>query len=322
VLLSLVIPVYNEEDVLPLLHQRLLACCNRWEMPWEAVFVNDGSTDGTLTLLKGLVAQQANYRVVNLSRNFGHQAALTAGLNQAKGEAIVVLDGDLQDPPELIPTLLQHWRDGYQVVYAIRKKRKEGLGKRLSYKLFYRLLARLSETKIPLDSGDFCLMDRRVVDVLKHDMPENTRFVRGLRAYAGFNQVGVEYDRDARQAGREKYTFRKLVSLALNGIFSFSTLPLRFITFLGLFASLGSFAIGLLIVVQRLADFKLFGYSPKEFPGLATLAVGLFFVGGVTLLAIGILGEYIGRIYLEVKRRPVYVIREVIESETAPPEIT
>ena len=319
-ILSLVIPVYNEAATLQALYERISAAAPRWAMAYEVVLVNDGSSDGSLEQMRTLAQQNPSWRVVNLSRNFGHQQAISAGLSVARGQAVVVMDGDLQDPPEAIANLLAEWRKGAQVVYAIRSQRPEGLPKQLGYLFFYRLMRQLSEIDMPLDSGDFCLMDRRVVDVLKRDMPEHHRFVRGLRAYVGFRQVGIAVPRGERVAGQPKYTYRKLVSLALNGLFGFSTLPLRFSTWLGLGTALLSVLAALFFIVHRITGFKILGHSPADTPGLTTLAVITFFMGGVILTSLGILGEYVGRIYAEVKRRPPFIIAEIIEGNPPPPE--
>jgi polyisoprenyl-phosphate glycosyltransferase len=312
-LLSLVIPVYNEAEVLPLLLARLLKVAPGWEMPYEVIFVDDGSTDDSVRVIRDLTRGQAAFRILQLSRNFGHQPAITAGLAAAKGEAVVVMDADLQDPPEMIETFLEKWREGYQVTYAVRRQRQEGLLKRWAYKRFYRLLKRISSLDIPLDSGDFCLMDRRVLDELQA-LPENIRFVRGLRSYVGFRQVGVPYAREARAAGRPKYSLRSLSNLALDGIFGFSLLPLRLASIMGLCIALPSFLLGMFFIIHRVFDFKLFGYSPTDTPGLASLATGMFFLGGVVLIILGIIGEYLGRIYVEVKRRPPYIVEREIQA--------
>ena len=223
----------------------------------------------------------------------------------------MIMDGDLQDPPEALPKFLEKWREGYDVVYAIRINRKENIFKKIAYSLFYRILKVIGDINIPLDSGDFCVMDRKVVKVLNKDMPEKNRFVRGLRAFAGFKQIGVPYERDERVAGTPKYTFIKLLKLALDGIFDFSTFPLRIASYLGFFISIPSFCLGILFIASRIIDFSIFGYSPATTPGIATLVVGLFFLMGVILIILGILGEYVGRIYMEVKGRPFYLISDV-----------
>lgn len=311
-MLSIVIPIYNESEILQLLYDRLVSASELWEEDYEIILVDDGSSDNSLEIMEGFVSQNPRFKVLKLSRNFGHQPAISAGIKYAKGDAVIVMDGDLQDPPEELPHFLKKWREGYHVVYAIRTKRKEGLFKRIAYKLFYRFLARVSNIDIPIDSGDFCVMDRKVVDVLNKDMPENIRFVRGLRAFAGFKQIGVSYERAERAGGEVKYTFRKLLKLAIDGIFDFSTFPLRLATYLGLIISIPSFILGIFFILHRLLDFKILGYSPQDTPGMATLAVAMFFLGGVVLVILGVIGEYLGRIYIEVKKRPFYLVEEEI----------
>ena len=230
--LGVVVPLFDEERVVGTLHRRLSAALSTMGDSYEIVYVDDGSRDATSWLLDEIQADDPRISVIHLSRNFGHQAAVTAGLDHARGRALVVMDGDLQDPPELIPSLVDRWSDGFDVVYAVRRNRKEGPAKRLGYFAFYRILNAISDLAIPLDSGDFCLMDRKVVDAI-NALPERARFVRGLRTFVGFRQIGVEYDRQARNAGRPKYTFRALVGLAIDGLVSFSGYPLRLLTTLG-----------------------------------------------------------------------------------------
>ena len=268
-----------------------------------------------MVLMETFVAKDPRVRVIKLSRNFGHQPAISAGIQEAKGDAVVIMDGDLQDPPEELHRFLNKWREGYQVVYAIRTKRKENFLKKAAYSSFYRLLAAISDIDIPLDSGDFCVMDRKVVNAIVKEMPEQIRFVRGLRAYAGFKQIGVSYERAERAAGEVKYTFKKLMGLALDGLFGFSNVPLRLATYMGFFIAIPSFIVGFFYVLQRLLGFKFMGHALNEIPGTATLAVGMFFTGGITLIILGILGEYIGRIYIEVKKRPFFVIDEILENK-------
>jgi dolichol-phosphate mannosyltransferase len=248
---------------------------------------------------------------VRFSRNFGHQTAVSAGIARAGGAALIVMDADLQDPPEELHRFLAKWREGYDVVYGLRRKRKEGPLKRLCYHLFYRILAGTASQPIPTDSGDFCLMDRKVVDLL-NAMPERNRFVRGLRAWVGFRQIGIEYARDARQAGEPKYTLTKLVRLAVDGLLSFSTVPLRLATYLGLVVSAIAFLGAVFTLVQRLfADwFARIGLAPV--PGFATIVIAILFLGGVQLICLGIMGEYIGRIYDEVKGRPSWIVRQTL----------
>lgn len=303
-MISIVIPIFNEEENLQNLYNRLTAAAPSWGEDYEIVLVDDGSRDSSLTMMRVMAEKDARVRVVKLSRNFGHQPAISAGIKIAKGDAIVIMDGDLQDPPEELHRFLAKWREGYEVVFAVRTKRKEGFFKKMAYSTFYRILAWISDIEIPLDSGDFCVMDRKVVNVLVHEMPEQLRFVRGMRAFAGFKQIGVTYERAERAAGEVKYTFKKLVQLALDGLFGFSSFPLRLATYMGFLISIPSFFLGIFFVLHRLIGFKVFGHAPEETPGTASLAVGMYFLGGVTLIILGILGEYIGRIYIEVKKTP------------------
>jgi len=314
-MVSIVIPIYNEEKVIPQLYKRLLSAAPAWGEAYEIILVDDGSTDNSLEIMRLYAYKNHDFKVVQLSRNFGHQAAISAGMRVAKGDAVVIMDGDLQDPPEELPRFLSKWREGNDVVYAIRTRRKEGMFKKTAYFLFYRILGWMSDIDIPLDSGDFCVMDKKVVKALNYEFPENIRFIRGLRAFAGYKQVGVKYERDKRAAGEVKYTFGKLVTLALDGIFGFSTFPLRLSTYLGILISIPSFCIGIFFIFHRILDFKIMGYSPSDTPGLATLGVGMFFLGGIILIILGILGEYLGRIYVEVKRRPFYIINEIFSEE-------
>ena len=301
--ISLVFPVYNEEEVLPQLYQRVRHLIAQLAYDVEVIMVNDGSGDTSLELMKSFHDQDSRFKIIDFSRNFGHQLAISAGIDFAEGDAVLLLDADLQDPPELVPQFLQKWEEGYQVVYAIRKSRQEHLFKRLSYLIFYRILQKISNISIPLDSGDFCLMDRVVVDTLK-SMHERNRFVRGLRSWSGFEQIGLEYDREKRQGGEVKYTMPKLMKLALDGIFSFSYFPLQIASYTGFIISVISF-LGILVYLYK----KLFiGGEPQGFP---TLVILVLFMGGIQLISLGVIGEYIGRIYDEVKRRPAYVVRKI-----------
>ena len=306
-LLSVVIPCYNEITVLPLLEDRLRSALDGLGMRWEVVFVDDGSKDGSYERLAALHARDARFKVVRLSRNFGHQAAIAAGLSFAGGEAVAILDADLQDPPELIATCLKHWREGDQVVYCQREQRKEGPLLRLLSASFYRLLRASSEVAMPLDAGDFCLMDRRVVDVI-NAMPEHRVFVRGLRAWAGFRQRALPYARPARAAGETKYGLGRLLSLAANGLFSFTLIPLRVATFLGLMLSALSGAWGVFVLAWRIFGFRFFGLTASQLPGWSGFVLLLILFGSVQLVLLGVLGEYVGRIYEETKGRPRWVI--------------
>ncbi|MBW3553218.1 MAG: glycosyltransferase family 2 protein [Gemmatimonadetes bacterium] len=308
-LVSIVIPCYDErENVGPLL-ERLGATLDSVPARAEILFVDDGSTDGTPELLASMRASETRIKILSLSRNFGHQAALTAGLEAAAGDAVVLMDADLQDPPELIPAFLERWREGYEIVYAVRQKREGGWLKRAAYRLFYRTLRLLADIDIPLDAGDFCLLDRRVVDSIA-EMPERNRFLRGLRAWVGFRHVGVGHDRPGRERGTPKYSFRKLGRLALSGYLGFSTVPLRIASVLGLMAT----GLGLGLAVWTVAA-RLGGNSTP--PGWASAMASDLFLGGVQLLMLGIISEYLGRIYQEVRRRPVYILRDRIGFDDA-----
>lgn len=302
------VPVFDEEQSLSELVRRVDEASASWDIDHEILFVDDGSRDRSFEIVEQLATERPNCRGIALSRNFGHQAAVSAGLAHAEGDAVVVLDADLQDPPEVIGALLDRWREGYQVVYAERTRRKEGLFKRAAYRVFYRLLASISQVEIPLDAGDFCLLDRQVVTALAMDFPETDRFVRGLRAYAGFRQVGVPYERAARERGRSKYSLFALFRLAISGLVGFSFVPLRLASLLGFLVALPSFLLVAFFLSQRLIGFSAFGRNATETPGIATLAIGLFFLSGVILMMLGILGEYIARIFIEVKRRPPFLV--------------
>jgi dolichol-phosphate mannosyltransferase len=303
--LSIVIPLYNEEENVQKLYRRLTSALKLMGLGYEIVFVNDGSKDRTAELLRGLHESDPHVVAVHLSRNFGHQAAVCAGIDQAAGKAVLLMDGDLQDPPEVLHLFVDLWRQGYEVVYAIRQKRKEGLFKRLAYFTFYRLLRAISDLEIPLDSGDFCLMDRKVVEALQ-GLPEKIRFVRGLRTFVGFRQVGLSYERAAREAGQPKYTLRKLIGLALDGLVSFSSYPLHLVTYLGLAAA----ALAALLTAGVFADALCNGSAPR---GWASTIVVVLFMSAIQLVSLGIMGEYVRRIFLECKGRPTYIVREVAQ---------
>ncbi|MCS3679371.1 dolichol-phosphate mannosyltransferase [Salinibacter ruber] len=320
-LVSVVIPCFNEEEVLEELYRRLSEAAAEWQEALEVILVDDGSTDATWEKMEEIHQQDERWRIVRFSRNFGHQTAVSAGLQYATGDAVIVMDADLQDPPEELHRFIAKWREGYEVAYAIRKERKESVFKRAAYKGFYRLLSSLSRHDIPLDSGDFCLMDRTVVDLI-NQMPEKNRFVRGLRAWAGFRQTGVEYERHERAQGEPKYTFSKLMKLAIDGIFSFSAAPLRLATFFGLLVSAVAFlGIGFTVAQRLFSDwFAQFGLAPV--PGYATMVISVLFIGGVQLVCIGLVGEYVGRIYDETKRRPAWIVQEEKGWEESPVDAT
>jgi glycosyltransferase involved in cell wall biosynthesis len=302
---SLIIPIYNEEETLPELYRRVSGVMDRLPGIGELWLINDGSRDQSLVIMRSLFAQDPRVRYLSLARNFGHQIAVTAGLNFAQGNAVIVLDADLQDPPELIPELLEVWKSGYQVVYAQRTKRKnETWFKRFTAFAFYRILRRLADIDIPADTGDFCLMDRQVVDVL-NQIPERNRYIRGLRSWIGYRQTSVKFERDPRFAGEVKYTFRKSFSLALNSIISFSRIPLRLSTYLGLFSAIIALLMSIIVFYWRLSQ------PTSPLTGFAAIMIAVFFLGSVQLICLGLLGEYIGRIYEEVKGRPLYTLSEV-----------
>lgn len=309
--LSIIIPFRDEAEVLPALFPRLTTCLQALSSSWEVIAVDDGSTDSTMELLTEFHRTDPRIKVVSLSRNFGQQTALQAGLHFASANIVAMMDADLQDPPELLQDCIAKLRNGYDIVYAIRRTRKEPLLKRWAYAVFYRLLHTLAEPDIPLDSGDFCVMRRTVADVLKA-MPERNVFVRGLRAWAGFRQVGIEYDRGPRAAGKSKYSVRKLLALAADGLFSFSTVPLRLATCLGILVLVFSVAMGIFTLLWRLVGFQFMGHTARELPGWTTLVGGMFIFGGMQLLILGCIGEYIARIYIEVKQRPRWIIRQTI----------
>jgi dolichol-phosphate mannosyltransferase len=302
---SFVLPIYNEEANIAELYRRLVQVIENLGGEAEMIWVDDGSRDRSLALIRSLHDRDARICYLSFARNFGHQIAVTAGLNFARGDAVIVMDADLQDPPELVLEMVDRWQQGYHVVYAQRLRRcKESWLKRLLAYGFYRVLRHLADVDIPTDSGDFCLMDRRVVDLL-NAMPERNRYIRGLRAWVGFRQTAVQFDRDPRFAGEVKYTFSKSLGLAINGLVSFSRVPLRLSTYLGLASAAVALFMSMMVVYWRL-------FAPNSpLTGFATIAVAVFFLGAVQLISIGILGEYIGRIYEEIKGRPLYTLTEV-----------
>ncbi len=306
-LISVVLPVYNEAGSLRQLHKELRAMATKAgkNYSFEFIFVNDGSADKSPAILRAIARSDARITIINLSRNFGHQLAITAGLDHAKGQAVITMDSDLQDPPDLSIKLIQQWRRGYQIVYAKRRSRRgESLFKKITAKLFYGFINKLSETPIPANVGDFRLMDRQVVDEL-NKFREHHRFLRGLVGYLGFKSTTVEFDRLARRSGSTAYPVQKMIRLALDGITSFSTAPIKLISRLGYFVSVLS-----LIGIIYTLIIRLFEPS-RAVPGWAFVTVAMFFIGGVQLVMLGILGSYIGRLYGEAQRRPLYIIASV-----------
>ncbi len=309
--LSVVIPCYNEAGVLSLLRKRLVATLGRLDLPWEVLLVDDGSTDGTAELLRALHEEDIRFKVISLSRNFGHQAAIHAGLSFATGSVVAVMDADLQDPPEILAQALARLAEGFDVVYAVRRQRKETLLKTSCYALFYRMLRVLAEIDIPLDAGDFCVMTRPALQALLA-LPERQLFLRGMRAWVGFRQYGLEYERAARAAGQTKYPLKKLLQLATDGILAFSTVPLRLSSYLGFIVMGISIAAGLFILLWRVSGFRFMGHTAADLPGWTAIAGGLTFFSGVQLLILGLIGEYVGRIYGEVKQRPRWIVRQTL----------
>lgn len=311
---TIIAPIYNELENLPLLYARVRDVMEQTGATWELVLVDDGSKDGSTEVMRKLAAQDDRVRPVIFARNFGHQIAVTAGMDFSRGEAVMIIDADLQDPPEVMLELIKKWREGYQVVYAVRKERVgESAFKLKTAALFYRLINKLTDVKIPLDTGDFRLLDRKVVNVMNR-MPEKHRFLRGMGAWVGFNQIGVEYKREARHAGVTKYPLKKMLKLAANAVTSFSYVPLQFATWLGFIAAgLSVLAIPIVIILRLTRIAQLTGQA-------TTLIIVLFF-GGVQLISLGIIGEYIGCIYDEVKGRPLYIVAEAPETNSDNPNL-
>jgi glycosyltransferase involved in cell wall biosynthesis len=314
-LLSVVIPCFNEEDVILVTYRRLVDVLGNRDFRLQIIFVDDGSNDDTPEIAINLAKTDPQVRAVLLSRNFGHQAAVSAGLAHADGDAVVVMDADLQDPPEAVIRMVEIWRGGADVVYGIRTKRKESFLKRTAYSVFYLIFRRLADIDTPIDAGDFSLIDREVLDII-NALPEKNRFFRGLRAWSGFRQAGIEYERDARAAGASKYSLRKLIGLAKDGIFNFSTVPLSGVFYLGILMSSLSFAALLLVLVLRVCDIPIFGVRASDVQGFSSTILTILLIGGIQLVSTGVLGEYIGRIYNETKGRPSYVVREKVDIQS------
>jgi glycosyltransferase involved in cell wall biosynthesis len=300
---SIIAPVFNEKDCVETFHKRITKVMNRTRETWELILVDDGSTDGSTEMIRTLAKFDPHVRPVIFARNFGHQIAATAGLDYSQGEAVVIIDADLQDPPEVMLEMIKKWKEGYQVVYAVRSEREgETWFKKFAASLFYRLIFKITEVKIPLDTGDFRLLDRKVVSVM-NSMREHQRFLRGMSAWVGFKQIGIPYRREARFAGKTKYPFKKMLKLALNAVTGFSFVPLQLAFTMGFISLLVAF-FGLIIVIVLLS------LQVSTYLGGIILLTVMFFFGGVQLVSLGILGEYIGRIYDEVKHRPLYIVAE------------
>jgi glycosyltransferase involved in cell wall biosynthesis len=300
---SIIAPVYNEKDCLDMLVQRVGEVMDTTGEPWELVIVDDGSQDGSTDIIRRLAKENKRVRAVIFARNFGHQIAVTAGMDYSRGDAVIIIDADLQDPPEVMLEMIQRWKEGYQVVYGVRSEREgETWFKKTTASLFYRMIARITDVKIPLDTGDFRLMDRSVVKVM-NSMREKHRFLRGMSSWVGYRQIGVSYHRAARFAGETKYPLKKMLKLALNAVTSFSYFPLQLATYVG-FVSAGISIVAIpIVIIMRLT-------GSQAFFGQATTLLAVLFLGGVQLISLGILGEYIGRIYDEVKGRPLYIVSE------------
>ena len=303
---SVVAPIYNEIEIIDEFCKRIKKVMDSTGETWELVLVDDGSTDGSTERIRELSSTNEQIRGIVFARNFGHQIAVTAGLDYTRGEAVTIIDADLQDPPEVILELIEKWKEGYQVVYAVRSEREgESFFKKFTASLFYRIIFKITDVKIPLDTGDFRLLDRRVVDVM-NSMREKHRFLRGMSSWIGFKQIGVEYKRAARFAGETKYPFKKMLQLALNAITGFSYFPLQVASYFGFFsAGLAIIAIPV-VAILRMTGTQFFG-------GQATTLIAVLFLGGVQLISLGILGEYIGRLYDEAKGRPLYIVSEAPE---------
>ena len=303
--LSIVVPIFNESDNIYAFYEKITKVLNELSEPYEIVFINDGSKDNSLDLLVELHEKDKKVKVINLSRNFGKEIAMTAGMDYSSGEAVIPIDADLQDPPEVIVSLFHKWREGYDVVYATRSSREgETWLKKWTSKMFYKIMGSLTKIEVPRDTGDFRLMDRKVVEALK-ELREHHRFMKGLFSWVGYKQIGVSYNRDPRYGGKTKWNLGKLFNFAIEGITSFSYIPLKFASLMGVIVSFLSFVYGIFIVIKTL----IFGNPVGGYPSLIVI---ILFLGGIQLLTIGIIGEYIGRIYDETKKRTLYFVRDTI----------
>jgi len=301
--ISVIIPVYNEEENVQNLYQRLSSVMHDLKVSYELIFVNDGSRDNSLALVKLLAKKHSEVKFIDFSRNFGHQIAVTAGLDKTKGNTIVIIDADLQDPPELIGEMYDKWKEGYEVVYAKRKTREgESFLKLWTAKIFYRILGNLTSISIPVDTGDFRLIDKKIVEVLR-EMPEKNKFLRGQISWIGFNQTFVTYERQKRQGGETGYTYRKMLNFALDGITAFSDVPLKIVTYFGFIVSIFSFLVAIYALYSK---FILEDYVQ----GWTSLIITILFLGGIQMIAIGIIGEYLSRMNHNIRNRPLYIVRE------------
>lgn len=307
-IISAIIACYKDEKAIPFMYDRLIKTFNKIKVNYEIIFVNDGSPDNTENILKEIVKKDSHVIAINHSRNFSSQMAFTSGMEIANGDAVVLLDGDLQDPPEIIEKFYNKWLEGYDVVYGIRTKREASFLMQIAYKTFYRIFHKMSYISIPLDAGDFSLIDRKVVNALKN-FPERDRFLRGLRAWVGFKQIGISYTRPERMFGKTTNNFLKNFNWATKGIFSFSYVPLQMVTFL----SLGVFILSLIGIIYQLCVRIFFPDSTPK--GMTTILVSILFIGSIQLLGISILGEYIGKIFEEVKQRPKYIVKSVFKNK-------
>jgi glycosyltransferase involved in cell wall biosynthesis len=315
--ISVVVPALDEEEGVRELYSRITAAAAHWPDPvLELILVDDGSTDRTLPISRELASADPRFKIVSLTRNFGHQAAVSAGLKHATGDVVVVMDADLQDPPESVGPLIAKLQEGFDVVYAVRTKRKENFAKRSMYFLYYRLLKRLATLDIPLDSGDFCVMRRSVTQAIC-ELPERNRFVRGLRTWVGYRQTGVAYAREARFAGEPKYTLGSLIKLGLDGIVNFSSKPLHFAILFGITVGICSMLLGGFVLVQYITNWTIFGFNPRQARGWTSLIFVLLFSSATQLFCIGILSEYVARLFEETKGRPIYLVKERINITSA-----
>lgn len=310
-MISVVVPAFNEDAGIRLLHERVSAAATQWGEDWELIIVDDGSLDETLRICEEIAARDPRVRVISFSRNFGHQAAISAGLRYSAGDVVAVIDADLQDPPEELIRFIDKCREGFDVVYAVRTKRKEGRLKRMSYFLYYRMLRNVASLDIPLDAGDFCVMSRRVVDTI-NSLPERRRFVRGLRTWVGYRQIGLAYERQARREGHPKYTLPALVRLGLDGIIDLSHRPLHFVMLTGFAIGVLGFLAAVAVLILYVADATLWGYNPRQARGWTSLMLSILIMSAIQLFALGIVGEYIGRLFDEIKGRPVYIVRHLV----------